>query len=85
MSDRTPEQVKADEELDEAIRKASRAYGYDGLITTWVVAASYAVAYEDGEGSGVGLFFPRGVCPWAAAIGTVRMASLKLERDFLAE
>lgn len=81
--DQTAEQKAANEQLDEAIRRVSLAYGYDGVVTTWVVSASYVTASASGEGSGVGLFFPGGVIPWAAAIGCLRLATLKLENYYL--
>ncbi len=75
MSDRTPEQVAADNQLDEAIRAAAAAYGTvsDGeVITGWVVAGSSQG--DDDHRSAYFTLLPGGVQPTHIAIGLLRCA-----------
>ena len=79
MTERTPEQVAADNKLDDAIAEAARAYGVvpeDEIVTTWMVAG--AAQGQDIDQTGYFQLYPGGTQPTHIAVGLLRMTEARL-------
>lgn len=71
MIERTPEQVAADNALDDAIRAACKAYGAEELIGAWTVVVALVDADDPGLEPTM-ILEPNGHQPAWAAIGLLR-------------
>lgn len=89
MSDdsRTPEQKAADENLNIAVIQAMQAYGE---VQAGAVIAHYMVLVEqrawtvsDEPVSGISVLLKDGTMPWPNILGTLRMATLQYENEWV--
>ena len=77
--ERTPEQVAADNRLEDAIEEAARAYGVihdDEIVTAWVVVG--AAQGRDNGKSGYFHMVPSGTQPSHISVGLLKMTELHL-------
>ena len=74
MTERTPEQITADNRLEDAIAEAVRAYDVvdeGDIVTTWMIAGA-SQGPDDGQ-TGYFHLYANGVQPTHIAIGLMRM------------
>ena len=74
MPERTPEQVAANNRLEDAIAVAVRAYDLvpeDEIVTTWMIAGA-SQGQDDGR-TGYFHLYPGGIQPTHVAVGLIRM------------
>ncbi len=79
MNARTPEQIAADNQLEDAIAAGVKAYDLadDGsIVTTWAVFGA-SQGLDDGR-TGYFQLYPNGVQPTHITVGLLRMAESQL-------
>ena len=77
----TPKEATA--ALDQAIHDLAVAEEWTGVITGWVVLASFVDVDDGAEGSGVAIALPDGTLPWPHALGIVEAGRLRMHQQYL--
>jgi hypothetical protein len=83
-SDRTPEQIAADDALTEAIRRVAEAYPEtpEGILTGYLIYTVHQNFLSDGNGTTrVDYITKDNEMPWHHIIGLARMGSVMLEQE----
>lgn len=73
--------------IDEGLKLIGEAEDWDrGIVAGWVLVADMRGVNVDEDGdssSGVAWVYSGGTMPWPQAIGIIRCASVKMERDYV--
>lgn len=89
--ERTPDQIKADEELSQAIMNVCEAYGThttEHTMLTDFLVMGRSLGYRDGEEIKTYFkLFPKGgtEVDWDTALGMARRAQVELEREYVGD